>query len=896
VPLPVDADTLCSREPIPTPGSIQPHGALLALDPLANLAIVVVSANLHEYFPSLTAAADLFDSNMAALFSPSLCAEMHQRLRTDRLRGAAPWQFTWQSPGISALDIAIHAHAGLVLVEVTRHLAVPDPLLTGRQLEQARRDLNLARNDLAALGRATTAAIRALTGYERVLIYRFDADWHGQAISEDKTADWAQSLDGLHFPAGDIPAQARALYRITPLRWVPDRDAAPVGLLINPNWQNPARATAIDLSFARLRSQSPAHLQYHRHMGVNGALSISIMQDEELWGLIVCHHRLTHYPDPGALAAAAALAEVFALRMNAAEQADTEQARRTDLQRAAKLLTQMAEADRFESALATAEVTIADLFACNGAAVLSGGEIICLGDTPPAAMIGELARWLSQQHAGAKLFQTENMSANWPGWAPHAVTSSGILAVFLGGTDMLLWFRPEEPHLISWGGNPYDSRETAASAQPRRSFERWVDTRHGFARPWLAWELEIAESLRHGITDLIVRSLRRIAELNERLRQAQKMEAVGQLTGGIAHDFNNLLAGVTGSLELIQSRIAHARFSEIAPHVTAAMRASARATALVNRLLSFSRRQTLDPRPVNLEQLVPAAVELIGRAVGPAIAVTTMIAEDTWMAHCDANELDNALLNLAINARDAMPHGGSIVMTVENIEIDDATGTMLYEVTPGQYVLLSVIDTGAGMSAEIVSRVFEPFFTTKPLGEGTGLGLSMVYGFVKQSHGHIGILSVPGQGTTVKIYLPRHHGAGGQELQLDATALLPAARGKGTILIVDDEQMLRVILIESLTDQGYAVRAAQDGATALEILQSPEKIDLLITDVGLPGGLNGRQLADAAHVFLPALAVLFITGYAEHSMLPKHGLGPRMEVMAKPFALDALALRIRAML
>ncbi len=894
---PDDAATVCSREPISTPGTIQPHGALLALDPKSGFAVVIVSANADPYFFGLARPEDLFGRRVKELFGPEFEAEMHRRLRNDQLRGAAPWKFTLQRRGMAALDVAMHLQAGLVLVEVQLHFEVADALLTGRQLEKALYDLNGARNDLTELARRTAAGIRMITGYERVLIYRFDADWHGQAIAEDKAADWAQSLDGLHFPAGDIPVQARALYRINRLRWVPDRDSVRVALLVSPHWENPAAANAVDLSFAKLRSQSPVHLQYHRNMGVNGAMSISIMNDDILWGLVVCHHRQTHYPDPGARAAAAVLTEVFALRVNAAEQGNTEAARRADLKRLNQLLTQMAESDRYEHALANAEVTIADLFACTGAAVLSGSDITRLGNTPPADIIGELALWLSAHHAGARLFETENMSKLWPTWTPHAATASGVLAVFLGGTDMLLWFRPEEPHLVSWGGNPYKAMETGATLLPRRSFDRWVDTKHGHARPWLAWELEIAESLRHGITDVIVRSLRRIAELNDQLRQAQKMEAVGQLTGGIAHDFNNLLAGVSGSLELMQNRIDQGRFDEVGPHVTAAMGAAERATSLVNRLLSFSRRQTLDPQPVDLAALLSATGELIGRAVGPAITIEMTVGEDAWMAHCDSNQLDNALLNLVINARDSMPHGGRISIATENVEVDAEADRLSYEVTPGQYVVLSVADSGAGMSAEIVSRVFEPFFTTKPLGEGTGLGLSMVYGFVKQSQGHVGISSAPGQGTTVRIYLPRY---AGEEAPLAApggiVAGAPAASGTGRILVVDDEAMLRIVFAEALSDLGYTVHAAADGAAAMKILQSPEKIDLLLTDVGLPGGMNGRQLADAAHVFLPELAVLFVTGYAENSLLRKGGLGPRMAVMTKPFGLDVLAERVRSML
>lgn len=892
--LPPSADAACSREPITTPGTIQPHGALLAVDPYGNFNVVVVSENARKFFPHIALPAALFGRDTLDLFGLAFGEEVRQRHRAGQLRGATPWELTLKRRGADALDMAVHSQAELVLIEVKRHRSVPDPLLAGRQLRESLANLSEARYDLAELARRTAVGIRAMTGYERVLIYRFDANWNGQAIAEDKTADWSQSLDGLHFPASDIPAQARALYLISPRRWVPDRDVIPISLLIDPDWASTSQH--IDLSYANLRSQSPVHLQYHRNMGVNGAMSISILQAGKLWGLAVCHHRAPHYPRTGARIAAEALTEAFALRVGEAEHADTEEARRADLHRLAGLLTLMAESDRFSLALTSGEITIADLFTCTGAVVIQDDEVICLGDTPPSADVRELAVWLSQHHAGTRLFQTGNMSTLCPRWAPHAATASGVLAVFLGGTDMLLWFRPEEPHLVNWGGNPYRSEDAGAEILPRSSFERWVDTRHNFARPWLAWELEIAESLRHGITDVIVRSLRRIAELNERLRQAQKMEAVGQLTGGIAHDFNNLLSGVIGNLELMQTRIGQGRISDVAPYVASAKGAADRATVLVDRLLSFSRRQTLDPRPVDVQKLLAATLELIGRTVGPAIDVKGSIGADAWITLCDANQLDNALLNLAINARDAMPHGGRIVIATENAEVDGADDSRGYEVASGEYLVLSVSDSGAGMSPDIIARVFEPFFTTKPLGEGTGLGLSMVYGFVKRSNGHVGIISAPGQGTTVRLYLPRYQQTEDQtSLPMQTIPRAAAAAGSGTILVVDDEQVLRLILTETLEDLGYAVCVASDGATALELLQT-KTIDLLITDVGLPGGMNGRQLADAARVFLPALQILFITGYAESNLLPQDGLGPRMQVMTKPFGLDFLATRIRTML
>ncbi len=384
--------------------------------------------------------------------------------------------------------------------------------------------------------------------------------------------------------------------------------------------------------------------------------------------------------------------------------------------------------------------------------------------------------------------------------------------------------------------------------------------------------------------------------LEEQLRQAQKMEAVGQLTGGLAHDFNNLLAGITGSLELIEARIAQGRTSDLSRYARAAMSSSHRAAALTHRLLAFSRRQTLDPKPVDVKQLAAGMEELIRRTTGPAIRVETVMSGGLWMTLCDPNQLENVLLNLAINARDAMPDGGRLTIEAANARLDAAAAGPL-DVTPGQYVSICVTDTGSGMAPDIAARAFEPFFTTKPLGEGTGLGLSMVYGFARQSDGHVGIYSEIGQGTTVRLYLPRyHHEAPRLAAPEPALAATPAALALGRVaLVVDDEPVVRMLVADVLRELGCTALEAADGPEALRLLRSGRRIDLLITDVGLPNGMNGRQVADAARTLLRDLRVLFITGYAENAVIGSGYLEPGMQVMTKPFAMDALASKIRGL-
>ena len=411
---------------------------------------------------------------------------------------------------------------------------------------------------------------------------------------------------------------------------------------------------------------------------------------------------------------------------------------------------------------------------------------------------------------------------------------------------------------------------------------------------WLSWVAVPDERKVYCSARDISVECERQAELEraqEQLRHSQKMEAVGQLTGGLAHDFNNLLAGVAGSLDLIKLRLGQGRAGEIERYLTVAQGATRRAAALTHRLLAFSRRQTLAPRAICVNTMVDGMLEMIRRTVGPGVRVEPAYSEVPWTALVDQSQLENALLNLCINARDAMPDGGRIAIATANRVLgpDAARG---HELPPGDYLALSVADTGAGMAPDVLAKAFEPFFTTKPLGQGTGLGLSMIYGFAKQSGGQVAIDSQLGQGTTVSIFLPRHRGAAEVPEAAPALAAPPAGRGE-TILVVDDEPSVRTLVVDLLGELGYTVLEAEDGAGGLALLQSDARIDLVISDVGLPGMMNGRQMADAARVRRPRLKVLFITGYAETALLDHGQLAPGMSVLTKPFSIDAMAQRVR---
>jgi PAS domain S-box-containing protein len=384
---------------------------------------------------------------------------------------------------------------------------------------------------------------------------------------------------------------------------------------------------------------------------------------------------------------------------------------------------------------------------------------------------------------------------------------------------------------------------------------------------------------------------RQLIEMQDALRQAQKMEAIGQLTGGIAHDFNNLLAGISGNLELLERRVGEGKFAGVQRYIDAAQGASRRAAALTQRLLAFSRRQTLDPKPLDVNRLVAGMEDLIQRTVGPDIELEVVGADGLWATRADPSQLENSLLNLCINARDAMaPNGGRLTIETANKWLDQSAAQQR-DLPPGPYVSLCVTDTGTGMAPEVKERAFDPFFTTKPIGQGTGLGLSMIYGFIRQSGGQVRIYTELGKGTTMCLYLPRYLGAA-QDEGVASEATVAPGHGE-TVLVVDDEEIVRRVVLEVLEENGYAALEASDGPSGLRILQSSARIDLLVTDVGLPGGLNGRQLADAARELRPMLKVLFITGYAENAVIGNGHLDPGMEVMTKPFSTTALGNRIR---
>jgi signal transduction histidine kinase len=380
----------------------------------------------------------------------------------------------------------------------------------------------------------------------------------------------------------------------------------------------------------------------------------------------------------------------------------------------------------------------------------------------------------------------------------------------------------------------------------------------------------------------------------EALRQSQKMEAVGQLTGGIAHDFNNMLTGIIGSLELLRRRLARGRLDDLDSLIDLGVTSANRAAGLTHRLLAFSRRQSLDSKAVQMNTLVLSMGELLQRSLNESIQLDMRLNDKLWVAEADPNQLESALLNLVINARDAMPEGGKLIVETSNQVLHREFTEAYSNLEPGDYVMLSVTDNGSGMPQSVINRAFDPFFTTKPIGQGTGLGLSMIYGFSKQSRGHVSIDSEIDQGTTVRLYLPRFRGEELEQPDTDIQQAPDAINGE-TVLIVEDDPAVRVLVSAVLSELGYAFVEAGDADGAVPILNSAQRIDLLISDVGLPG-MNGRQLAEIGRQYRPGLKVLFITGYAEHAAVRGGFLDPGMQMITKPFTFDLLTAKVREMI
>ena len=512
-----------------------------------------------------------------------------------------------------------------------------------------------------------------------------------------------------------------------------------------------------------------------------------------------------------------------------------------------------------------------------------------------------------------------------PGTASLLRADGAVLARYPENSGAQSQLRPESPFMTAIQKQPQTGFITAPAATDGRirifTYQRLTRLPQLYVTVGVesgdivrAWMLAMAAHLIFGLpatltlvalgfialrrTERLQHEVSRRETTEQALRQAQKMEAVGRLSGGIAHDFNNMLTVILGNIDMALRRAGDD--TRIQRLLDSARQASERAATLVQRLLAFSRQHPQEVKAVDINRLVQSISELLRRTLGETIAIETVLAGGLWKIAVDVNQLENAILNLAVNARDAMPGGGRLTIETSNSYLDDAyTAAHGEGFSAGQYVLLAVTDSGAGMSREVRERAFEPFFTTKPVGMGTGLGLSMVYGFIKQSSGHIAIYSEPGEGTTIKLYFARlaeQHALPDWTDERTLPRPAPGARGSETILLVEDDEGVRKFATAALREQGYEVHAAPDGASALRLLESESGISLLFTDVVLPGGMNGRQLADEARRRRPALKVLYATGYTRNAIIHQGRLDAEVELLTKPFTAEALARKVRQVL
>ena len=557
----------------------------------------------------------------------------------------------------------------------------------------------------------------------------------------------------------------------------------------------------------------------------------------------------------------------------------------------------MTEQDAFP---ASDEEDLADLFEnapCGYVSVGAGGRIIKANRTfsawtayPQEELVGRRFQELLNL-AGRIYYETHfapllRLQGSFNEVALDIVTADGgRLPVLVNAVE-----RRDE------AGRARFTRITIFNASDRRTYEKELLAARAAAEAARDELRQLNAHLEARVEEAVMDRLR----AEEALRQAQKMEAIGQLTGGVAHDFNNLLTNIIGGLDLVKRQAGTLgegpQVARIRRSADMALHGARRAAALTQRLLAFARRQPLAPKPVDVNGLVSGLAEMLQRTLGETIALETVSAAGLWTTSVDPGELENVLVNLAVNARDAMPEGGRLTIETGNAYLDEAYVQPLLEPVPaGQYVLIAVSDTGVGMDPETLGRVFEPFFTTKEVGKGTGLGLSQVYGFVKQSGGHVKIYSEPGQGTTVKIYLPR---LAGEPRGRDDSAPAPRSfdGGDETILLVEDHDDLRAYSEEVLSELGYRVLSAPNARVALQLLQADSDVDLLFTDVVLPEGLDGRQLSLEALRRRPGLKVLFTTGYTRNAIVHNGRLDPDVHVIGKPFTAEELAAKVRGIL
>ncbi|MGU3464116.1 histidine kinase dimerization/phosphoacceptor domain -containing protein [Methylobacterium sp. C33D] len=720
---PVDA-SLCEREPIHIPGSIQPNAVMLAAD-AGTLLVAAYSANVGEIIDPIEP--PLAGRPLADVLPAAFVAAIRSRLASGTLDDGASLRRTLTFPDRgTAYHAVAHAHAGRVIVELELEPDSAEDFATASQV-----DTELAVGRLREAGTLMEAAriaaheIRALTGFEAVLVYRFDADWNGEAVAEDKVPGWSRSLLGLRFPASDIPAQARALYTKAKSRFVIDRDCVPVGLVSAPGAGN----GPIDLTFAQHRTLSPIHLEYQRNLGVNGSMSISIMVEGRLWGLMIGHHRRPHYVTPETRAAATVLTDAFAMRVQEIESRRLWAERQAHLDVEGRLVRGLTRSDDFVAALTAGTTTLLDLFSATGAGIVSGERVTLIGRTPPAEMVPAIAAWLrARVPAGEVVYSSDSFSADYPEAGPHREIASGLLAAFVDDSreNLLLWFRPEVPSTVTWGGDPRKpvlAGSGPVAVLPRRSFERWVEERTGFAAPFAEWQVQLAGSLAEAVEGVVLRQRRKIDELTGLLAEKERLlEQKDLLTREIDHRVKNSLQIVSAFLQMQRRQIADGEARQAFADTSARVMSVARVHDSLYQADRFDE--------VDLGQTIESLCNDLAGLAGDGHAVDMSAEPGLMVPYRKAVALSLIATELVTNAFKyaANPAG------VGRVEVSvSASG-------PGE-VQLRVCDDGAGLP--------DDWADAKARSKGSGLGMKLIRAMLDQINAKLTVANNPGACFTI---------------------------------------------------------------------------------------------------------------------------------------------------
>ena len=869
----------CALEPIHIPGLIQPHAMLLAIGPDGTVSHA--SANLS--LPLCRHAADALGRPLGDVLGPeiadlALAASEVAKLHLPETAYVGTLQV---GDPLAAVMISAHRYNGSVIIDLevpSPHEPNDVPSLTW--LYELQSEM-LGAADSRQIGGTLATALQSVTGYDSVMVYEFDEDWHGHVVGQARREQSGHDFLDLHFPASDIPAQARELYQRQLLRVVVDSHEAGIPVL------SAAGTPPLDMSFSSVRSVSPVHLEYLRNMGVRASTVASILKGDRLWGLVVGHHysvrRAPSLLTRQAIQVAAMLTGGILSAMSLATTLNLTHAVDRSIERVAARLPVVGRAQ----AVVDEFPALAEMLGLDGIMAQLAGDRMEAG----AAMPWVQAWSESQDFLLAERFP-ETVLAGPP--ACRDIVGGALLRIGDEPGDMVILGRVEYARVVTWGGDPTkpveESTVNLGRLRPRHSFERWKQFVEGRCRPFTAPEAA-AIALFHQRLRLLVQAdndrLRR-----ERAQQIERLTAIGLLAGGVAHDLNNLLGVISLNLDIALEPSGPAERQEC---IQAALTAVESGSLLTSALLSFARRQTMTPVDIDPVRFLPEFCSLAATLLGGTIAIEVICDDDIGLCHADVAQLQTALLNLTVNARDSMKaSGGRVTISAHDVTVTAPVVKLGHHVPAGAYVALSVQDTGPGMEAERLRRAADPFFTTKPQGEGIGLGLPMVLGFATQSGGALTLLSNPGRGTTATILLPRL-----QRLDRVATPhehQAAASKLSGLrLLVLEDRSDLSGVIGAICRKLGLKVTVANSASSAIALLV-PGAFDIVLSDI-MPD-VAGLDVPAHVQRLMPPVPILLMTDLIDVQQAGSAGPG-RPVILLKPFqreelieALGALALSI----